>query len=198
MTGSVYTYSASGTDFSILWGRGITDSDYNTYGHQYRETTTIRSPRGRTATASGSRSTSHSEVTVTLPVDPNDLGQYDIETQHFEFCPYVDLEWSIGWTFSRPHLGVAASCWDWFPHVVDTDIWGHIRCKYNTLRVPCTAECIPPAGVPTYHQADNGYCPEILRWDVLFIIWPDGSRNCAPAGEGFPSDPSCQCGNIIG
>src|SRR5262249_33739621 len=44
MSGVYYKYSDGGTNFSYIWGRGITSSDYNTYGHQYREVTTLTSP----------------------------------------------------------------------------------------------------------------------------------------------------------
>jgi hypothetical protein len=194
MTGNVYVYADSGSDFSIMWGRGVTESDYNAYGHQYRETVTIRSPSGRTASASGGRSTSYSEAVASLPISRSDPGTYEISTHHFEFCPYVDLEWAIGSLIIRPRLGVAFSCWNWDGRL-DSDIWGHYRCKYDNLITPCQAECIPPPGVPTYHW--DGDCPRTLRWDVLFIIWPNGSRTCAPAGEGFPSSSFCQCGNTM-
>jgi len=61
MSGRYYTYSLADTNFSAIWGRGISSSDYNTYGHQYREATTIRSPSGRTATASGTAHFTHHE-----------------------------------------------------------------------------------------------------------------------------------------
>jgi len=196
MTGYVYNYSDSGTDFSIVWGRGVTDADYNTYGHQYREVTTISSPKGRTATSTGSPSTIHSEALVSLPFDRNDLGEYTISTTHFEWCPIVHVEWQMGMSFSRPRLGMSGSCWDWYPQVITTDIYGHYVCKYNTLRVPCAASCIPQAGVPTYHWDESSECPPTLLWLVPYIKWSDGTTTCSPAGEGAPSFPSCYCGDI--
>src|SRR5262249_62271884 len=97
---------------------------------QYREVTTLTSPRGRSATNPGGRSTSYSEALATLPFDPGDVGDYTVFTQHYEWCPYVSQEWSIGSTTRRMKTGISISCWGWGGHT-DTDASGHVRCIYT-------------------------------------------------------------------
>src|SRR5262249_31340246 len=113
MSGVYYRYSDGGTNFSYIWGRGITSSDYNTYGHQFRAVTTLTSPRGRSVPVASGRSTSYSEAFASIPFDPADSGDYTIVSQHYELCPYVSQEWSIGTTTRRMGTGISTSCWSW-------------------------------------------------------------------------------------
>ncbi len=195
MTGRVYVYSDAGSDFSVAWGRGTTDSDYNVYGHQYNVTTTIRSPKGRTSTAYGSRSTSHSEATASLSWDDSDLGDYMIESVHTEYCPYVNQEWQLPRSRTVISLHVSYSCWLWIPSKLISGASGGYKCKYETLARPCEATCIPPedptASVPSYPY--DGSCPGQLLWGVPYFIF-FGHTICSPGGIGAPA-PICGCGD---
>jgi hypothetical protein len=193
MSGVYYRYSNGGTNFSYIWARGITSSDYNTYGHQFRAVTTLTSPHGRSATVVSGRSTSYSEAFASIPFDPTDTGEYTIVTQHFEMCPYVNQEWSIGTTSRRMGTGISTSCWSWGGYT-DTDGSGHVRCVYTLPNgnTPGCATCVPNPGVPKIHLDKYGYCPPSIDWEVPWFRIA-GPAICSPVGNGTADYSSCLC-----
>ncbi len=193
MSGVYYRYSDGGTNFSYIWGRGVTSSDYNTYGHQFRAVTTLTSPHGRSATAYSGRSTSYSEALASIPFDPGDTGDYTVYTQHFEMCPYVSQEWSIGSTTRRMGTGISTSCWSWGGYT-DTDGSGHVRCVYTLPNgnTPGCATCVPNPGVPKIHLDKYGFCPPSIDWEVPWFRLA-GPAICSPVGSGSADYSSCLC-----
>jgi len=193
MSGVYYRYSDGGTSFSYIWGRGVTSSDYNTYGHQFRAVTTLTSPHGRSATVSSGRSTSYSEAFASIPFDPTDTGEYTVVTEHFELCPYVSQEWSIGSTSRRMGTGVSTSCWSWGGYT-DTDGSGHVRCVYTVPNgnTPGCATCVPNPGVPKIHLDKYGFCPPSIDWEVPWFRLA-GPAICSPVGNGSADYSSCLC-----
>jgi hypothetical protein len=193
MSGNYYKYSDGGTNFSIIWGRGITSSDYNTYGHQFREVTTLTSPHGRIVTLSGGRSASYSEAFASLPFDPSDVGDYTIFTQHYEWCPYVNQEWTVGSTSREMKTGISVSCWNWGGYT-DTDGSGHVRCIYTVPNgnTPGCATCVPSPGVPKVHLDKYGFCPPSIDWEVPWFRLA-GAPICSPVGTGTNDQSSCLC-----
>lgn len=97
--GSSATYSESWVDGSDsnavkIIGGGVTRDNYNTYGHTYWVTTTVRSPTGRTASATSYKSNAYSayvRAETYLPWDWNvpDPGDYLTQSQHSFCCPYM-------------------------------------------------------------------------------------------------------------
>lgn len=70
-------------DTGAIVGLGVTEDDNNYYGNSYWVVTTLRSPNGRIATASSQADSAYAEATVNLPLDPNDTGEYIVDTEHW-------------------------------------------------------------------------------------------------------------------
>jgi hypothetical protein len=73
-------------------GTGVTQDNYNSYGHTYWVVTTLRSPNGRTASVTSYKTSSYSAYTrgdVSLSYDLTDLGQFTVNTTHRMCCPYM-------------------------------------------------------------------------------------------------------------
>lgn len=90
MLGST-TYSDSWGDENYIYGCGVTDSSPNSYNHTFRAVTTIVSPNGRSA----SYDTGYGSVAsafVYLTLDEYDLGNFTVNTDHFDYCPFVFAE----------------------------------------------------------------------------------------------------------
>jgi hypothetical protein len=95
--GSSIRYSDSWVDDSnpdapTVVATGVTQDNYNSYGHTYWVVTTLTSPNGRTATTTSYQTNGYNAYTTaetTLPWDSNDLGDYSIGSQHWMCCPYM-------------------------------------------------------------------------------------------------------------
>jgi len=196
MSGYHYVYSQSGSDFNVLWARGISYGDYNTYNHQYRAVVTIRSPNGRVSTNVGGRST-YSEALAALPVDYSDLGTYVIDTAHSEWCPYVNQEWPIGHTYSWMPFGLATTCWNGYKQMPVGD---SIVCSYIGMQWGCSAACVPAPGVPQHVKGTGTFpdCPPKVAYTIPYFS-EGGAVICAPSGwhtDFWSPAAPCSCGNI--
>lgn len=83
-----------GTPVIRMIGCGVTRDYNNTYGHSYWVVTNLRSPSGRTSSATSYRTNSYSAYTraeTSLPWDWNapDPGNFQVQTQHWMCCPYM-------------------------------------------------------------------------------------------------------------
>ncbi len=111
--GYCYTYSDSCTDFTYHFGSGVTEIDYNTYGHQARVDTTLRSPRGRVAFASsGYVSASSTSVGVYLLWDDDDVGDYFTDSHHWYYCPIAGAAVDLGSTGAYRTRGFSVNCYN--------------------------------------------------------------------------------------
>lgn len=73
-----------------VWGCGITEDNYNTYGHEYYVTTTVTSFNGRTASLLGG-GTSYAIAEASLTFDRDDLGEFTVVTEHEIYCPQSNM-----------------------------------------------------------------------------------------------------------
>jgi hypothetical protein len=180
MTKNVYMFSDSGTDFQVIWGKGVTESNNNPYNHQYGQNTSITSPNGRTASNSTSPgSTSYSETDVSLPVSSSDIGDYVVNTTHLEFCPYVNQEWQDGTTSDRTTYGRSSIYYTF------TKDLGSL-CQYTQV-APCTVNCADKMTVFTEPKDPvMAFCdPSAVLCIIFWSRKTDGTLNCAnPGGLG--------------
>jgi hypothetical protein len=92
--GNSVTYSDSWLVYDsnpgYVMGSGVTSDNYNSYGHRYWVTTTLRSPSGRTASGTSYMSGSYARMDVSLSWDyQSDFGDFTTTTNHSMSCPYM-------------------------------------------------------------------------------------------------------------
>lgn len=105
------TYTDSWSSWSRTLACGVTEDNYNTWGHQYWIKCTITSPNGRTSTATSYTGSSYASVTVSLPWDDNDLGEFLAVSEHWWRCPYIGSAFPNATTQKRVRVGMSIACY---------------------------------------------------------------------------------------
>jgi hypothetical protein len=128
----------------MVHGWGVTDANSTgCYCHTAKVTTTIRSPKGRTQTASdiyGGRGHEYARADVSLVWDGSDLGNYTESSTHWAFCPYCNCYFINAATTQVPvQNGISYICW-----VTPVDTGGGFA-RY-TRAAQCNVTCAPSAG----------------------------------------------------
>lgn len=178
-----------GTD-SIIYGWGITDANSGgCYCHTAKVTTTIRSPKGRTQTASdiyGSRGHEYARADVRLLWDETDLGDYTESSTHWAFCPYCNCYYVNGQTTSTYlKLGVSHVCF-YRPIYVGSGYCSYVR------KDPCGSNCrAATASVYVGGSACPAYEYGIEPW-----AYYDGTFHCLTINEYGSSDETCTCFDV--
>jgi len=169
MTYGRVTYSdmSVGSDGTI-YGWGVTDANSGgCYCHTAKVKTTIRSPKGRTRTASdlyGSRGHEHARADVSLVWDDTDLGDYTDTSTHWAFCPYCNCNYINAYaTQTAIHISLVYTTFQ----TVNDDGDGHCKCTPD-----CQNNITPACGLPyntiTVPQSpcDPFYYCGFIRWRV--------------------------------
>src|SRR5574341_157467 len=100
--GSTSTYSELWADQNgNLYGCGVTDETYNSYNHQARVISTLTSPNGRSASTDTGYTGSYACASVYLSFDENDVGCFNLGSDHYSYCPVVFQELFNGSTFGQ-------------------------------------------------------------------------------------------------
>jgi hypothetical protein len=94
--GSYSIYSDTWADDSNpsqikVYGCGVSQDNYNSYGHTYWATTTITSPSGRTTSATSYKTNSYNAYTrADVSLDwQNEFGDFTTNSNHTGCCPYM-------------------------------------------------------------------------------------------------------------
>lgn len=169
--GSSVTYSDSWADYSgnpgYIIGCGITSDSYNTYGHRYWVSSTIRSPSGRTASGTSFTSSSYARIDVSLSWDyESDFGDFTTTSTHSMTCPYV-----FGFTpTTTTTTGVRAGA--------SSVVFGNSglrdsqnRCIMNIIN-PCNVICTGRG------QTNEVQCRNYVIYIEPWIRWGSGSYVC--------------------
>lgn len=114
--GQTTTYSDTWFDGessqSYMVGSGVTEEAYMGYGHETWVNTTLTSPSGITASASGGGgSYSLTEVSIEVDLNNPDLGEFFTESSHGYFCPIAFREFNLGSTYDVIGAGVSQACY---------------------------------------------------------------------------------------
>src|SRR5258705_6186102 len=92
--GNSVTYSDSWLGYDsnpgYVVGSGVTSDSYNSYGHRYWVTTTLRSPSGRIASGTSYTSGYYARMDVSLSSDyVSEFGDFTTTVDHSMSCPYM-------------------------------------------------------------------------------------------------------------
>jgi hypothetical protein len=143
---SIYT-DAWGSP-SYIYGSGVTDPGYNTYNHDSRAVTTMISPKGRISSNDTSYTYGAASSFVALLFDDNDLGEYIIDTSHYDYCPISGAETPLGSTYAQVTTGWVTICYDYYSYNPVTDLCSFqvqgncpvTRCKGTNMSCTRTKE----------------------------------------------------------
>lgn len=152
MAGSaIYSDIWVNSNWNRIWGCGVTEDYYNTYGHQYYVRTTLTSPNGRTASSTSYTSSSHAyaEVRLDWPMNDSDLGEYPLTTDHFTLCPYIGLWVPTGSTGDKYLVGISVACYRFVGVDPDSGL-----CIYVPVD-GCNCKCFSPSGRRLSHLLER-------------------------------------------
>ena len=139
---------------------GITQDNYNSYGHEYWVITTLTSPLGRSASITSYTDMSYARSDVSLPLDRDDLGLYLIDSEHWYFCPIANHNINDGATGSSQLIAIKDSAYR-FSMILNG------RCLWEKT---CTGKCSVD-GYTT--NMFNGQCytpPNIYRQCADLVV----------------------------
>jgi len=69
-------------------GCGVTEDNYNSYGHDYWVDSTLTSPFGRTSYGTGG-GPAYARTDVSLPLNSDEEGDFVLESVHHTYCPII-------------------------------------------------------------------------------------------------------------
>lgn len=180
--GATYSDIWLNSNWNRIWGSGVTEDNYNAYGHWYYVTTTLTSPTGRIASVTSYTSSSYAyaEVRLDWPSADSDLGEYVAETDHSTLCPYIGFWIAMAHTSDKQLVGISTACY----RFVGVDPGAGI-CIYMPVD-GCNCKCFsrdgrrlsPPPG-KTCVQAP--WLTEKVKWRQ--IVHADGTKepvDCGP------------------
>jgi hypothetical protein len=161
--GATYSDMWLNSNWKRIWGAGVTEDNYNAYGHWYYVTTTLRSPNGRTASVTSYTSSSYAyaEVRLDWPSSDSDLGDYVTEAEHSTLCPYIGFWIAMAHTRGQYRIGRSKICYKFF--LPDPGGGACIYFPVDGCNVPCKrseVRLIPPH--PT--EGCPNYAGEDVRW----------------------------------
>ena len=161
--GATYSDMWLNSNWNRIWGAGVTEDNYNAYGHWYYVTTRLTSPNGRIASVTSYTSSSYAyaEVRLDWPSVDSDLGDYVTETEHSTLCPYIGFWIAMAHTRRQYRIGRSAICYKFF--LPDPGGGACIYFPVDGCNVPCMrseVRLIPPH--PT--QGCPNYAGENVRW----------------------------------
>jgi hypothetical protein len=156
-------------------GCGVTQDNNNTYSHSYWAVTTLRSPSGRTASATSSRTNSYSAYTraeTSLSWDWNspETGNYQVQTQHWMCCPYMSQYGggcfpSSSTSYVFP-IGIRKDAYEFLSETFVGGRYGHGIVEYEPI---CNGTCTV---YPTLyaHKLYPGTSPDYAQCSTLYIF----------------------------
>ncbi len=188
--GATYSDEWVSANWNRIWGCGVTEDYYNSYGHQYYVTTTVTSPIGRAASATSYTSSSYAYVDVRLDWpsdDSGDFGEYLTSTEHRTLCPYIGFWVTMANTQKRAYFGISTACY----HFAYVDPGAPV-CVYLPVD-GCNCKCFSSDGrrlspPPNSTCAANPWLVERVKWKQ-----PEGGTvECAPNPHfGYASPVTC-------
>ena len=152
-------YDDSNPNEIRMIGCGVTQDNSNMYGHTYWVQTNLRSPAGRTASATSNSSNAWAvniRIETYLLWDQNDVGDYLVNSSHYYRCPYMG-----GYVISNGSskgFKVGASTVV-FRHTGVQDSYG--RCEYRLIE-NCNVLCTGSGRAS--HYACTPYMIVIEPW----------------------------------
>jgi len=160
---------------------GVTQDNYNGYGHTYWVVSTLTSPnRNISGTSYKTNSyNAYTRINTSLPYDLNDLGNFTVGSSHWMCCPYMG---------GNPYTGAGcfASASSGDGAIVGASIICYTLESFNPatqiailVRVePCRTYCGDPGDRVTFHY--SGSPPQVLirSRTISEIRFPRGMQSC--------------------
>lgn len=166
-------------------GCGITEDNYNSYGHEYYVDTTITSPDGRSQTENG-----NGRAEVDLILDLNNPGEFFISSDHSYFCPIANNIFSEGNTSASIIVGISIACFE----LVSFD--SAIRTAYLRRKVPCNTNCGDPEDTFTFRYDPALGPPQQLVVGEPYTRVLNTYILCSHAFAYRRYSGVCNCGNV--
>jgi hypothetical protein len=169
------TYSDLWADESgYLYGCGSTDEGANNFGHEPGARSTLRSPNGRVS--SYDSGIGSGVAFVSLPFDPNDLGNFFLSTEHYDYCPVANTILNYGSTNASTTAGCGSSISWWHRDLPPREG----NCNYSPL-ADCNVECKPSN--PWNRRCDWEWIKAYRPWTSIA-----GIKICSGLGIGDEAD----------
>jgi len=174
-------------------GMGSTQDNYNMYGHTYWVVASLRSPTGRTASATSYSSNAYSayvRIELSLPWSDADAGgQFNLTTEHWMRCPYMygAFPQTLGFPFT---VGSSVLCYQFNGFVSTPPVEG-FNYEYRVI----SQECL----LRTYCGNTYIYTPESygmfgLAQFYYFRFFNQEYVLCIPVIQGtFKTPPGGRC-----
>ncbi len=141
----------------LYYAAGITEQDYNSYGHNAGVNTFITSPNGRSASM-GAYGMTYARAETYLLWDPNETGEMRSNSDHYGYCPHY------GGSSFPPSTGPIM-----FPIHGSVNVMHVISPGGNAYRpiVPCDVRC-----------KVHGYIRPNYAGQYVWLLVPEGPLGC--------------------
>jgi hypothetical protein len=163
--GATYSGASVGSN-GTTYGWGVTNVTTGSYIHTAYVTTTLRSPKGRTAIRNWQSAWNSVRADISLAWDSTDLGTYTTTSTHKAYCS------QMGWFIN----GATSSTWLYLALKLTFGAWSGVWEDVGTLRycgmVPACSNGVTPAcGAQgwTYLTDTFHACPYFAS--SYFIAW---------------------------
>lgn len=183
------TYSDVWVDTNgTLYGSGVTDEGYNSYNHQAGVVATLTSPNSRVASYDTGYSGSYACSTVSLTFDISDVGQFNLVSDYYDYCPIIlaQVSYGSGGDSATAATGYSKTWWQRQPPQQGS-------CYYN-LETGCVATCHKTN--PWGRLCGDAWSEQF--WDYGTIL---GYKICGPSPvslswDDFPTRGITPCGDF--
>lgn len=149
-------YSDAWGDETYIYGCGVTEDYYNSWGHTFNAITTITSPQGRTSTQDSGYNTPYGRADVVLEFQDNDSGTYLVNTEHYYYCPVVFETYYAG-ASTASMTGSVHEVYYGFRYSVPNPYSNGTICNYQKCDVAPCGSVVGQDWVPQGQSCPAGY-----------------------------------------